>query len=251
MERPGALEKLSPFLDTERGAAMKRIGCVLATIAVLALAQNTALARSNVAKQTSRSRALFRAYQTTILNTFSLHDILAPTLQFLRLHAPELQLNHQDIIVSEYLASVATYPTQSQLSYLVQARDVRGLRTREINRINAAINTLLTTYQQQVSPTTLLTSIQQREQAYFLNISAEQRLAQEELLRTEILLLRPLYSSINAQLTQIAQDLLTRILQDELLVEQDLGVTNPVQLDFRGVGGDSDNSSGYRVVRVR
>jgi len=230
---------------------MKRICCVLATIAVLLAAENTAQARSRVSRQTSRSRSLLRAYQTTIVNTFSLHDQLAPTLNFLRLHASELSLGDQDVIVSEYLLSAATYPTQSQLSYLVQARDVRGLKTREVNRINAAINSLLPTYQQQVSANTLLTSIQQREQAYFLSISAEQRLAQEILLRNEILLLRPLYSSINAPLTQIAQDLLVRIQQDTLLVERDLSVSSFAQLTSRGVGGDQDNSSGFRVVRAR
>src|SRR5689334_18851093 len=110
---------------------MKRICCVVATIAVLLAADNTAQARSRVSRQTSRSHALLRAYQTSIVNTFSLHDQLAPTLNFLRLHATELNLGDQDVIVSEYLLSVATYPTQSQLSYLVQARDVRGLKTRE------------------------------------------------------------------------------------------------------------------------
>src|SRR5262249_54587890 len=162
--------------------------------------------------QVSRSKSLLFVYQTTIVNTFSLHDQMAPTLNFLRRHARELVLQHQDGIVSELLSSIGTYPTQSQLSYLVQARDIRGLKTREVARINAAINALLATFPQQVSASTLLSSIQRREQIYFLLLSAEQRLAQEILLRNEILLLRPFYSSISGPLTQIEQDLRIRIL---------------------------------------
>src|SRR5262249_34637894 len=156
----GAPERFSRFLDSDRGAEMKRICCVLATIAVLVMLPNAALARSHTSKQLSRSKSLLLVYQTTIVNTFSLHDQMAPTLNFLRRHPPALALAQQDPIVGELLGSIATYPTQSQLSYLVQARDIRGLKTREVARINAAINSLLPTYQQQVTSDTLLTTIQ-------------------------------------------------------------------------------------------
>src|SRR5262249_5915312 len=56
IEHLSALAKCSHLFDSHRGAEMKRIGCILATITVLLVTQNTAQARSQASKQVSRSK---------------------------------------------------------------------------------------------------------------------------------------------------------------------------------------------------